>query len=342
MKAARYILLLVLTVMILAGMFWARSQAQDQVCTSVKIEIVNDDSTVFVTERGIADELQSHNVQLKGKPLWQINTDQVEQLLERSEYLEDVDCITGHDGRVLIRARQLVPVMRVFDGADSYYVNRRGKRMSATATFHTDVPVVQGHFSPAFPPTRIIPLIEYVQADPMLSAFATMYSFRDTNNIYLVPNIQGHVVNLGKAEGFEGKLQKLLSFYRKVMPVKGWNYYDTISVKWAYQVVATRANKATRVQQLYDPNEDEPEIDIETMTSTADNRSLVAEQSARMHRQRGGDASTAPVKPAKSEAKPKTKPQEKPQATADTKPKNKEKASKQTSTTQDQQKKKKK
>ena len=35
----------------------------------------------------------------------------------------------------------------------------------------------------------------------------------------------------------------MLRFYREVLPVKGWNYYDTISVKWRGRVVATRREK---------------------------------------------------------------------------------------------------
>ena len=49
------------------------------------------------------------------------------------------------------------------------------------------------------------------------------------------------------------------------MPAKGWDTYDTISVKWNHQVVATKRNKAVRQEWVYDPADDEAAPDMETM-----------------------------------------------------------------------------
>ena len=93
-----------------------------------------------------------------------------------------------------------------------------------------------------------------------------MYVVRDTNNILIVPTLSGHVVNMGNASGFENKFAKLRLFYDKVMPKKGWNTYDTISVKWNHQVVATRRVKAVEQVIEYNPEDDEQAPDIQTMT----------------------------------------------------------------------------
>lgn len=169
-------------------------------------------------------------------------------------------------GVVYVRVQQIVPVMRVFDGTASYYVNRNGKRMTATDAFRADVPVVEGRFTGKFAPTRLLPMIEYVEADSLLHSLVTMYSVADSNNIYIVPSICGHVVNMGNADGYKEKFRKLMLFYRKVLPKMGWNTYDTISVKWDHQVVATRRVKKEYTVADYDPNDDEPTPDLETMT----------------------------------------------------------------------------
>ena len=53
-----------------------------------------------------------------------------------------------------------------------------------------------------------------------------------------------------------------MKMYHKVLPVKGWDYYDTISVKWGGQVVATRRLKSIpepfiRFDQEGDETDDE-------------------------------------------------------------------------------------
>nr|CDL66449.1 unnamed protein product [uncultured bacterium] len=53
-----------------------------------------------------------------------------------------------------------------------------------------------------------------------------------------------------------------------VLPVKGWNFYDTISLKWDHQIVATRRKPGSRLNiAIADENDEEKPDNIETMTS---------------------------------------------------------------------------
>lgn len=265
-RLIQYSILLVLAIGLATGILWARGKSHDELCTSVVVEVVNADSTSFVTPKGVLNDLKSQGVKLVGKRMGDIDASDLEEVLRQSPYLENADIVKCQDGRVLIKVSQLVPVLRVFDGTESYYVNRAGKRMMATPNYHCDVPVVQGHFSRAYPVTRILPLVDYVEKDSLLHSLVTMYCVRDTNNIIIVPNISGHVVNIGNAQGFENKFAKLRLFYDQVMPKRGWNTYDTISVKWSHQVVATRRVKAVQQVIEEDPEDDEQFPDIETLT----------------------------------------------------------------------------
>lgn len=275
MKLARYILLIVLTSLMIVGILWARDKGRDEVCTEVEVLVVNEDSTHFVTPAGVIEELERKHIVVKGKPVWQINVEDIEKLLGESQYIEDVECMFENGGRLKIEVSQIVPVMRVFDGDQSYYVNKDGKRMTAVSTFHADVPIVEGHFTSSYSPLRLLPMIKHVEQDSSLRALVTMYYMRDSNNIFIVPSIKGHVVNMGNCEGYEGKFKKLQLFYNKVMPVKGWMHYDTISVKWDYQVVATKRDKTVEAEPEYDPAEDEQADNILTMSVSDNSRAPV-------------------------------------------------------------------
>ena len=271
-----------LAIALTAGILWAREKSRGEVCTAVNVEVINSDSTAFVTPQGVLNDLKSQGVKLVGKHLVDIDASAVEESLRHSPYLESADVVKCQDGRVLIRVSQLLPVLRVFDGEESYYVNRVGKRMAATANYHSDVPVVQGHFTKKYPATRLLPLIDYVEHDSLLHSLVTMYQVRDTNNIIIVPEISGHVVNIGNASGFENKFAKLKLFYSQVMPKRGWNTFDTISVKWNHQIVATRRNKAVQRLDKGDPDDDEQMPDIETMTvGTADEKKASQSEGAK-------------------------------------------------------------
>jgi len=265
-RLIQYSILAVLAVALTVGILWAREKSRGELCTSVDVEVVNADSTSFVTPQGVLTDLKGQGIKLVGKHMGDINASDIEEALKVSPYLENADIVKCQDGKVLIRVSQLVPVVRVFDGEESYYMNRAGKRMAATTYYHCDVPVVQGHFTRKYPATRLLPLIDYVENDSLLRSLVTMYQVRDTNNIIIVPELSGHVVNIGNADGFENKFAKLKQFYTQVMPKRGWNTYDTISVKWNHQIVATRRVKAV-APVLEDYSEDDEQApDMETMT----------------------------------------------------------------------------
>ena len=251
---------------LVTGILWARDKSRGEECTGIEVQVINADSTSFVTPQGVLNDLKGQGIKLVGKRMGDIDASEIEEALRLSPYLENADIVKCQDGKVLIRVSQLGPVFRVFDGGSSYYVNRAGKHMSATNYYHSDVPVVQGHFTRKFPPTHLLPLIDYVESDSLLHSLVTMYIMRDTNNIILVPSISGHVVNIGNVSGLENKFAKLKLFYREVMPKRGWNTFDTISVKWNHQVVATRRTKAVQQTIVDAPDDDEQAPDIQTMT----------------------------------------------------------------------------
>lgn len=256
-----------MTVALAAGILWARSKSHSEVCNAVDVIVLNDDSTAFVTPQGVLSDLKGQGVKIVGKRMSEINASDIEEALLHSPYLENADVVKCQDGRLLITVSQLLPVLRVFDGENSYYVNRMGKRMQATANYHCDAPVVRGHFTHQYPVTRLLPLVDYVEQDSLLRSLVTMYSVQDTNNIIIVPAMSGHVINIGNASGFENKFAKLKLFYKEVMPKRGWNTYDTISVKWNHQIVATRRVKKVVQKQDYDPNDDEQAPDLQTITT---------------------------------------------------------------------------
>ena len=142
-----------MAVALIAGILWARYRSQGEVCSGVNVEVINADSTSFVTPQGVLSDLEHQGLKFVGKRMSDINASDVEKILSESPYLEFADIVKCQNGQLLIRVSQLLPVLRVFDGDNSYYVNRYGKRMDASIYYHSDVPVVQGHFTKSYEAT---------------------------------------------------------------------------------------------------------------------------------------------------------------------------------------------
>lgn len=218
----------------------------------------------FVTPEGLARELGDLPERQGNQPLSNLNLDSLERALAALDNIEHITVSILNNDKLLIDAYPMRPVARIFPrkhrpDTDSYYINRAGKHMRADARYHLDVPVIVGDFNDAtFPARALLPLIDYIRADSLWSAMVSMIEVSPDGDIFLIPAVRGHVINFGDTLDIEDKFFRLQSMYRKVMPAHGWEYYDTVSVKWNGQIVATRRDKS-----LPEPFEAEEEINAE-------------------------------------------------------------------------------
>lgn len=241
---------------------WAHGEARRHGCSGIEVTITRAVTADTITRHGVIDELSRYPKQIVGIPMESVNTLEIEQYLSRFSNFEDVNCIFTTDGKLSVTVTPMIPALRVFEKGKSYYINKDGKRIESKANFFVDVPVVSGSFSESFKPGQLLPVTRFISSDPVLKELVGMVEARDPDNIILIPRIHGHVVNFGDTNRLQEKKLALLTMYRKVMPYKGWEEYDTISVKFRGQVVATRRMKG-RTDHGGDYGDD---IDLEEAT----------------------------------------------------------------------------
>lgn len=229
-------------------------------CRGIRIIVVDSMSRGFVTGAQLQDDLGELYTSAKGTPLSQLKLKAIEQRLESNERIESAEAVCRTNDSVYVTVHPLIPVARVFDRNGSYYINRSGKRFEADARYTMDVPVVRGNFlDTGMDPLDVLPLVDYIEGSRDWRDIFSMIEVENANNIYLIPDIRGQVVSFGTVDDIPAKFDHLRRFYHEVLPHKGWNYYDTISVKWHGQIVATRATKKAAADLLV--VEDEPQPD---------------------------------------------------------------------------------
>lgn len=243
-QALKWLLLVLLLGYVAVMTVWARKEAATHVCRGIDVMLTSTHPADSTTRAGILAELKKYPNKITGAQLSTINTLNVEKFLSSLNAFEQVDCAMGADSRLKVIVTPMIPEIRVFDtNGKSFYVNKDGKRIASNAEFFVDVPVVIGHFTKKYPAKNVIPLVKFIQEDPDLSSLISGIKFVDANNIMLLPRISGHVINFGDTSSMDSKRRAILTAYRDILPRKGWNEYDTISVKFKGQIVATRRNK---------------------------------------------------------------------------------------------------
>ena len=233
--------LLIVYVAVMCG--WSRAEANRHTCQGIEVVIDGENQVSSISEQSVKEVLQGYPKMIVGQPVHSINTYAIADYLRKFNNFETVDCLITTQGNLKVRVVPMVPAIRVFDGDKSYYVNKDGKTMAAIPGFHVDVPVVTGRFTKSFRPEVVLPVVRFIQEDPLLSNLIGMIQVNDRENIILVPRIKGHVINIGDVSRLEEKKRAILTAYRSILPYKCWENYDTISLKFQGQIVATRRDK---------------------------------------------------------------------------------------------------
>lgn len=255
----KWLILTFLFAYITAITIWAHGEADKLVCTGIDINIVSAGKADAVTVNGVRQEINKFPGKIVGVPTSLLNTQKIEDYLSRLSNFEDVECSVSTTGKLNVDIIPMIPELRIFEGNRSYYINKVGKTIESKPSFFVDVPVASGNFSGSFKPKDLLPLTRFIQNDPVLSQLVGMVEVIDDDNIILIPRIHGHVINFGDTTRLMEKRNAIVSMYRKVMPYKGWNTYDTISVKFRGQVVATRRDKNRNLHSLPVEEDIDPE-----------------------------------------------------------------------------------
>lgn len=254
---------------------WASGRARRQMCMGLQggsVAVADPDDVGFVHPDSLTRELTPLLGDLTSKTVREINLGAIRDHIASLDKVEKAEVMMLNNNKLSITVTPLQPVARIWQPQGrSYYINREGKTIKASARYHIDVPQICGYVKPQGAPTALLPLFDYLKAHPEMHRIISMISAADTANIILIPAFRGPVVNIGDGSDIESKFAHLQTFYHEVFPLKGAEYYDTISLKWDNQIVATRRkNKLPKldVELIEELEQEGPDMDTMT-TGTA-------------------------------------------------------------------------
>ncbi len=240
----KWLILIVLLAYIVSMTVWANAEADKHKCRGISVSITGNGINDSITTSAVLDLLRQYPEKIVGVPATRVNTLGVENYIMGLNNFEDVRCHITSRGYLAVEIQPMIPEIRVFDGDESYYVNKDGKHIRSNQAFFMDVPVVSGDFSRnGLSPKDVLPVVRFVQRDSVLHNLITMYVVKDKDDILLVPRFTGHVINFGDTSRLQEKRTAILTAYRNILPYRGWETYDTISVKFKGQIVASRRDK---------------------------------------------------------------------------------------------------
>ena len=224
------------------------SEADQVLCKQIDIVLSDTVQSRFVTDPDIRAMFQREGLQLQGYPMNEIDTRELENLLEKNPYIRRAEVSTDVTGRMEIKVEQSVPLVRIMpEGREGFYLDTEGNILPLSDHFVPDIILVSGFIkdskkSPAGVDQlrKIHDFCSYVTRHPLWSEQIVQLYVNRKGEYEIIPRVGAHQILLGKLDQWEQKLNNLELLYRQGLSTYGWNNYQTINLKYTNQVICTK------------------------------------------------------------------------------------------------------
>lgn len=209
-------------------------------CKAVKVLLMDEAGTPFISETEIQRLLAEKGVRLKGKKLDRIDYEAVERIVRSHKLVERAECYACPSGVVCISIWQHIPVLRLFNGSSSCYVDVKGNKAGLSSLTAADVLVASGSVGDTTTIQDLLKMALLLRDHPDWDALVEQVYVEPDGEWELVPRIGDLKIEFGRPVNMEDKLKRVTVFMRNYLPKMGWDTYSTVNVKFDNQIVCTK------------------------------------------------------------------------------------------------------
>ena len=211
-----------------------------QKCSKVQIQVDTEGDLFFINTEMVEEMIFSKEDSLIGKSYEDINIYLLEEFVNEHPNIKKAELYLTLDGALSIDVKQREPLVRVFEGNESYYLDEEMNHFALSDQYSARILQVYWDELTEFRVEILGSLIELIESDKFLKAQITGIVFDENNELVVYPRLGGHKIILGEAEDLRNKFEKLKVFYRHGLGKVGWGRYSMINLKYHNQVVCTK------------------------------------------------------------------------------------------------------
>ena len=210
------------------------------VCSQVKIDIQDDVVDGFLNANEIKVLLEKARIYPLAKPMDNIDARVIEEVLEKSPFVNEAQCYKTQSGHVYIKLTQRTPVMRVKAvNGDDYYVDNHGGVMP-NSKYCSDIMIATGHINRKYAQHVLTKLGNVIVNDKLWRNQIVQLNVLHDGTVELVPRVGEHIVYIGQPYKLKEKLDRLEKFYRYGLSQAGWNKYSYINIAFENQIICKK------------------------------------------------------------------------------------------------------
>lgn len=248
-KAVKFTILSLLSLVLVAyvayAMLFLSQPDGDERCLAVELIVKKgDEASLFVDEKDIEQMLKNANVYPKGMLMKDVDTEKIEEIIRKNEFIAQVECYKSSNGKLCVNVEQRIPVIFVIpEGQDGYFVDAKGNIIPNHNTA-TNLVVASGAIDKKYASKVLSEFGQFLQTDDFWNnQIEQVYVRKDRKGkqvVELVPRVGDQIVYLGPLDDYQKKLSKLKTFYEKAVGTVGWRKYAKVNLEYDNQIICTK------------------------------------------------------------------------------------------------------
>jgi len=237
-----------LLIVIFGSIGLVEKEYSERICLSINVDIDNQFENYFINESDIIDLITNGGERrIVGESFDDLNLKAIETELLNTKFIQDAEVFKDLEGNLMISINQSRPIARMISSKMSdRYISNNGKILPLSKRYTARVVLIDGTF--ADNPTlydlyetesgkQLMDLLKFIEEDEFWKAQIAQMNIDKKGNVKIYTQVSKQVVEFGKPVEIQEKFMKLKIFYKEILPAKGWNSYNRVSVKFKDQIV---------------------------------------------------------------------------------------------------------
>ena len=237
-----------LVILLFGSIGLVEKQYGDRICTSIDVEIDNQYENYFINEGDVIDLITNGGEnRIVGESFDDLNLKAIETELLQTKFIQNAEVYKDLEGTLMISINQSRPIARLMSNKlNDRYISNKGDVLPLSKRYTARVVLIDGAYAANSKlydlgeteyNRQLMALLKHIDRDPFWKAQIAQLNINKKGNILMHTQVSKQVVEFGKPVDIEEKFRKLKIFYKDILPAKGWNSYNSVSVKFKDQIV---------------------------------------------------------------------------------------------------------
>lgn len=211
---------------------------------SLQVDISSTEGLNFIDEEEVVDLMRGEENELS-LPVSKWDMSEMERRVEANPFVLDAQVYRDVKGNVLVKVDQRKPIARTYhEKVKDSYIDVNGNLLPTAARFTARVPLVEieglswdENLTETEYGKDLLHFLNYIEKDEFWRAQIAHIYVSPNGQIEMLPQVTKQRIEFGMPEDIEKKFEKLMLFYKKILPVKGWNTYTKVNLKFKDQII---------------------------------------------------------------------------------------------------------